>query len=61
MKKVKIFDIHYDTDNQEIDLPETLYMEFDNNVDEEEMLDEISNYISDHTGFCHKRFDYSFV
>lgn len=45
-----IHDIEWDTDGDNVDLPE--YMVIPEDIDE----DEISDYISEQTGFCHKGF-----
>lgn len=53
-----ITNIEYDTDGEEVDLPETLTVDIPNDdfvkMDEEEVDEYISNDISDQTGFCHK-------
>jgi hypothetical protein len=43
------YDIQWDTDGEEVDLPDQLTVEA---ADEEELADEISNI----TGFCHYGF-----
>ena len=58
--KIKIFNIQYDTDGEEIDLPETLTMTFPQWTTEEEISDLASDYISDTTGFCHNGFEWKF-
>lgn len=55
-----VTDIKYDTDGEDIDLPETLTVDIPNEdfvkYTPEEIEEYISNDISDQTGFCHKGF-----
>lgn len=67
---MKITNIKWDTDGdkevfatlpQEIDVPEYFLekknFEIDGEYDEDEMLDQLSDWISDEYGFCHGGFD----
>jgi hypothetical protein len=50
----EITDIKYDTDGEEVDLPKTLTIDVPSGLmDVEEVLDYISDEISNQTGFCH--------
>lgn len=49
---MKAINIIWDTDGENIELPNEIELPF-GMVDE----DEISDYISDETGFCHKCFE----
>lgn len=53
--KFKVTNIKYDTDGEMIPLPEELVLEL---ADHEHVEDELSEVISDLTGFCHFGFDY---
>ena len=44
--------IKWDTDKEDVDLPKEIILP--NNMHD---LDEISDYLSDSTGFCHNGFD----
>lgn len=63
---VKIFNIDYDTDGDieiENELPdefETTISMFDDEGDDE-LVEYISDYISDETGYCHKGFEYEIL
>ena len=55
--KYTVTGIKYDTDGEDVDLPETLEIEVPEDVTEPEEIDEyISEEISNVTGFCHKGF-----
>lgn len=55
MLTVRIYGIAYDTDGEDIALPEELVVEV---KDHEDVEDELSDIISERTGFCHKGFFY---
>ena len=57
--KITIYDIKYDTDGEEIDLPETLELNVPDSSTDEEISDLASDFISDETGFCHEGFSIS--
>lgn len=59
-KRVRIFNIQYDTDNQAVDLPSELRFRF-TYKDHEELEDLICEAISDETGFCHVGFCYDIL
>ena len=60
MAKYKVIDIEYDTDGQEVDLPKELEIEIEENLEtEEEIVDYLSDEISNITGFCHFGFSFS--
>lgn len=52
--KVKVFNIDYDTDGEEVDLPQELTLEVTS-------LSELEDKISDETGFCHWGFEYEII
>ena len=56
---IRIFNISYDTDDEEISLPDELGMKIPKGAKEAELTDLASDYISDTTGFCHNGFDWS--
>lgn len=60
LKSIRIYEIAYDTDGEEIDLPSELTMEV-NSDDVEEIADLASDYISDTTGFCHDGFKWTYA
>lgn len=47
----KAYDIDWDTDGEDVDLPNEI--EIPEGMDD---IDEISDYLSDTTGFCHNGF-----
>lgn len=61
--KVKIFNIKYDTSSDDGDgdiyLPDTITHTF--TCEKEELEDNISDFISDHSGFCHFGFNYEII
>ena len=58
MKTVKVTNIKYDTDGEDVDLPKEIEIEIPSDVEGEEEIEEyVSNEISNKTGFCHKGFD----
>lgn len=65
--KIKIFDIKYDTDGEDIDLPPTLEIDLPNtkvdkeSIDVNDLEEELSDHISNVTGFCHFGFKYEIV
>ncbi len=58
-----VTDIHWDTDGEEVDLPEemTVNVSEDEELEEDEIEEYISDKISDETGFCHFGFNYKEV
>jgi len=58
-----ITDIDWDTDGEEVDLPEeiTVNVSEDEELEEDEIEEYISDKISDKTGFCHFGFNYKEV
>jgi hypothetical protein len=56
---LKISNIQYDTDGEDIDLPETLKMTLPSNLSDSEYNELASDYISDTTGWCHTGFSLS--
>ena len=56
---VRIFNIKYDTDGEEVELPDELIMNIPKGATDETIVDLASDYISDTTGFCHEGFDVS--
>ena len=57
VKSIRIINIVYDTDGEEIDLPKELTLEV-NTDDMEEISDLASDHISDTTGYCHNGFEW---
>jgi hypothetical protein len=60
MKTYKVTGIKYDTDGEDIDLPESMDITIPETVDEtneDEVLNFISDEISNRTGFCHFGFN----
>lgn len=56
--KVLIYDIEWDTDGEKVKLPkqvEHVFEDYDN-INDEDLLDEISDWLSDEYGYCHKGF-----
>lgn len=51
--KFKVTHIDYDTDGENIELPTEMEIDVPENFDSEEILQYISDKISDNTGFCH--------
>ena len=52
--QVKIFNINYDTDGEELDLPKNILVWVREDLLEEVLDgDELGDLISDETGFCH--------
>ena len=56
---IRIFNISYDTDGEEISLPDELVMKIPKGAKEAVLTELASDYISDTTGFCHNGFDWS--
>ena len=57
-KIIRIYDIEYDTDGVDVDLPDELDMAMPTGSDEEEISDAAEEYISQQTGFCHTGFQW---
>jgi len=55
-----VTDIDWDTDGEEVDLPDemTVNVSEDEELEEDEIEEYISDKISDETGFCHFGFNY---
>jgi len=54
MKKYTVYDIKYDTDGEDVDLPEKLEINVPDHITESEDIEQIlSDEISNITGFCH--------
>ena len=53
--KYRVFDIDYDTDGEDIDLPTELTLELEDGVSPD---DELADLISDETGWCVNGFNY---
>lgn len=61
----RIFNIQYDTDDTDgtedtEELPKELFCPVQDS-DADDLMDVISDYIIDHTGFCHNGFEYEIV
>ncbi len=60
MTKYKVENIKYDTDGEDIELPEVLEITIDDSITDQEDIEQIlSDEISNITGFCH--FGFSIV
>lgn len=58
---IKIYNIVWDTDGENLDLPTE--MEIPNaffNCDEDDVIEYISDYITEEIGFCHLGFEFEF-
>jgi hypothetical protein len=54
MAKYIVYDIEYDTDGVSVDLPKRLEIEISDDItDKDEIVEELSDEISNITGFCH--------
>jgi len=56
--KYKVTNIEYDTDGEDVDLPEELTITVENSeeLEHEEIVEYISDEISNQTGVCHNGF-----
>ena len=54
MKKYRIYKIKYDDGHPQ--LPKELSLEVSDDLDQDDIVDELSDFISNETGFCHKSF-----
>lgn len=61
MIKVKITQIEYDTDGENVDLPSELIIEVPFNKYCPELYEYVSDYISNETGYCHNGFSLSLL
>lgn len=52
----RVTEILYDTDGEDVELPQTMDIEVDDDLSEEEALDYIGEEISSRTSFCHNGF-----
>jgi hypothetical protein len=60
MTKYKVENIKYDTDGEDIELPEVLEITIDDSITDQEEIEQIlGDEISNITGFCH--FGFSIV
>lgn len=58
LKRVTAVDIKYDTDGENIDLPRELTVELpDDVITDDDISEYVSDYISNHTGYCHFGFN----
>ena len=54
MAKHVVYNIEYDTDGEKVELPDRLEIELPDDItDPDEIAEELSDAISDITGFCH--------
>lgn len=58
--EVTAFNIKYDTDGEQVDLPEELTFYIPNEEEIENISDIVSDKISNETGFCHLGFEIKF-
>ncbi len=58
-RKVRAFNIKYDTDEEEVDLPAEIV--FENVSEDVDLEEEIANMISDKTGWCVSSVEYEIV
>ena len=60
--KVKIFDIEWDMDeDDDTVLPNEIVNEFDYNGDNDELSDNISDWLTDEYDYCHEGFNYEII
>lgn len=60
--KLKVYNIKWDTDGEDVDLPTELIIDVPSDeVLEEELDDYLSDEISNVTGFCHFGFEYNLI
>ena len=60
--KVKIYNIEWDIDeDDDTVLPTEIEAEFDYHGDNDELSDNISDWVSDEYGYCHYGFDYEII
>ena len=57
--KYRVFDIEYDTDGEQIDLPKEIEIEVSDDC--EDIEETISDEISNKTGFCHLGFNFLII
>ena len=59
--RVSCFNIKWDTDGEEIDLPKRISVDVPVEVtgDNDELEDYLSDFITDFTGWCHGGFQYT--
>lgn len=55
-RKFVVKGIEYDTDGEEVDLPETLTITVPEDIEDDDVEEYLSDEISNITGFCHKGF-----
>lgn len=57
--KVLIYDIKWDTDGEKVKLPKKVEHIFDgyNDINDDDLLDEIADWLTDEYGYCHDGFD----
>ena len=56
--RIRVYDIHWETDGIEVDLPSELNFEVE---DHESVEDELGDLVSEQTGFLHHGFFYEVV
>ena len=61
MRTFKVFDISYDTDGNDVELPDELLIEVPDDLDVDEILDYLCDKISDITEYCHHGFNFTFL
>lgn len=60
--KARAYDIEYDTDGFQVDLPTILTFEIPKDLkDDDEIEDFVSDEISNQTGYCHFGFDLIYI
>jgi hypothetical protein len=57
---VLVYDITWDTDGEDVDLPSEATLDIDGENDEE-IRDQIADKLSDQTGWCVGSFDFRFI
>lgn len=60
MKKVLVYNIKWDTDGEEVDLPQEMRISV-HAIGDDELEEFIADEISNITGFCHDGFLYKFI
>lgn len=60
--KARVYNIQYDTDGFEVDLPTIITFEIPKDLtDEDEIEDFVSDEISNQTGYCHFGFELIYI
>lgn len=58
MTTYRVYDIKWETDGEDVDLPSEMSLEVEDGLDSEEVEEIISDWLSDETGFLHDGYRY---